>query len=342
MAIFGSDLDSREDQEIEVLRKRIRLLEAVVDNFPGGLLLFDSENRLVLCNEQQQKLLEYPEELFANGSPTLEQIFYANAVRGEYGEGDIDDIIKARMDLVAKRCAHVFERTRPNGTVLEIRGVPIAEGGFVTTYLDVTEQRKNQNLINHMAHHDSLTGLPNRALMLERLKFALAGVKRGRYIALHYIDLDKFKPINDLYGHDIGDIVLKKVAAAMLRSVRDTDTVARIGGDEFVIIQTDVDSVDGSKLLADRVIENITGASFVEDLDLSVNASIGIARAPWDAEEPDELLRKADLAMYKSKNIGPGLASFFSQPPDLPADESILQKTFNTQMNRRSFGDAAS
>jgi diguanylate cyclase (GGDEF)-like protein len=342
MTILDENIDQKNGDEIEFLRKRIRLLEAVVDTFPGGLLLFDGENRLVLCNHQQHRLLEYPKELFASGNPTLEDIFYFNANRGEYGEGNVDDIVKARMDLVAKRCAHVVERTRPNGTVLEIRGAPLVEGGFVTTYLDVTKQRENQNLINHMAHHDSLTGLANRALMLDRLKFALAGVKRGRSIALHYLDLDKFKPINDKHGHDIGDYVLKKAAAALLHSVRETDTVARIGGDEFVIIQADVESVNGAKLLADRVIKNISETHFLEDLDLSINVSIGVAFAPWDSENPDELLRKADMAMYKSKKAGPGQVSFFSQPPGFPVDEPKDKKPISFLMNQNTFGDAAS
>jgi diguanylate cyclase (GGDEF)-like protein len=342
LKVLEDDLGLRDGQQIEQLQKRIRLLEAVVNNFPGGLLLFDGENRLVLCNEQQRRLLEYPDELFSGENPSLEQIFRINANRGEYGEGDIETIVAARMDLVAKRCVHVFERTRPNGTVLEIRGVPLAEGGFVTTYLDVTEQRKSQSLIHHLAHHDHLTTLPNRMLMLDRLKVALAGVKRGHYIALHYIDLDKFKPINDRHGHKLGDMVLKKVASGLLRSVRETDTVARIGGDEFVIIQVDLDAISGAKTMADRVLKNISETHFVEDMDLTVSASVGIACSPWDGDTPDELLRKADLAMYRSKNRGPGQTSFFSQQAEQKSEsphETVRQR-FLTGQN--GYWDAAS
>jgi diguanylate cyclase (GGDEF)-like protein len=295
--------------------KRIQLLEAVIDNFPGGLLLFDGELKLVLCNAQQRRLLDYPDSLFANGNPGLEEIFAFNAARGEYGPGDVEDHVRIRMDLVAKKRAHVFERKRPNGTILEIRGMPLAGGGFVTTYLDVTEQRKNQELIAHLAHHDQLTNLPNRTLMLDRLNIALAGVRRGRKVALHYIDLDRFKPINDTCGHAIGDTVLKSVSSRILSTVRETDSVARIGGDEFVVIQVDVETVIDAEIVAKRIIDSVSEARFHDNIDISVNASVGIVFAPWDGNSPEELLRKADQAMYRSKSLGGGCFSFYSSPP---------------------------
>jgi diguanylate cyclase (GGDEF)-like protein len=303
-------LMSTAEQTIALLNERVALLEAVVDYFPGGLLLFDRELNLVLCNERQRQLLEYPDELFAQGNPTLEQIFRFNAERGEYGPGDPQALVAARMELVAQKSPHSFERTRPNGTVLEIRGMPLPDGGFVTTYVDVTEQRRNQALIAHLAHHDPLTGLANRALMMDRLHLALAGVKRGHRMALLYIDLDKFKPINDAHGHAAGDQLLKRVASAMLKVVRETDTVARLGGDEFVIIMTDVGAAADAERVAQRLIDAIS-----EPAELAVSASIGIAYAPWDGDTADDLLRKADLALYRSKELGGGRVHFYSQPP---------------------------
>ena len=307
-------------QNDKVLSDRIRLLESVIDNFPGGLLLFDKDLNLVLCNAQQKRLLDYPDELFANKNPSLKQIFTFNAQRGEYGPGNVDDLVKSRMDLVATRRAHVFERKRPNGTIVEIRGMPLSDGGFVTTYLDVTEQRKYQALVAHLAHHDQLTGLPNRSLMLDRLQIALAGARRGRNVAIHYIDLDKFKPVNDRYGHAVGDHVLKTAASQLLASVRETDTVARIGGDEFVIIQVDIETADDAAVLAKRVIASVSTQQFLEDADISVNASMGIAFSPWDGDSADELLRKADQAMYRSKGKGGGAYSFFSRPANFATD----------------------
>lgn len=329
-------------QAVLDLQRRVQLLESVIENFPGGLLLFDQANRLVLCNGQQRKLLDYPEELFSDGPPTLQQIIEFNARRGEYGHGNVVEIVRARMDLVEKRCAHVYERTRPNGIVLEIRGVPLAEGGFVTSYLDVTEQRRNQNLISHLAHHDQLTGLPNRILFEDRLKIALAGVARGHAIAIHYIDLDGFKPINDRFGHAVGDFVLKKVASSMQSTVRGNDTVARIGGDEFVVIQADFDTPVTGTSLALRLNRAIAQTTFFEDQNIRVTGSIGIACAPWDGDKGAELLRKADSAMYRSKKSGGNRCTFYSVQWE--EDGSSTEKSMASEFLADSGGswDAAS
>jgi PAS domain-containing protein len=121
-------------QSYEALKAENQMLHAVIDHFPGGILLYDKDLRLVVCNEKQKEILQYPPALFEFGMPTLEQIFRFNAIRGEYGPGDIEAHVKERMRLAALREAHVFERTRPNGTVLQIRGVPLPGGGFLTTH----------------------------------------------------------------------------------------------------------------------------------------------------------------------------------------------------------------
>jgi diguanylate cyclase (GGDEF)-like protein len=290
--------------------ERIRLLEAVIDNFPGGLLLFDKDLRLVLCNKQQKELLEYPEELFKGGNPTLEQIFRFNAGRGEYGEGSVESFIKAKMDLVRMKCAHTFERTRPNGTVLQIRGVPLEHGGFVTTYLDVTEQHKTQSKIEHLAMHDPVTGLANRTKLVFLLQEALANLAEGDSLALHYIDLDRFKPINDNHGHDVGDAVLRSVAGRLLTCMRDTDCVARIGGDEFVILQKGIRSEADARIVGSRIIKAIVKDHDLQEGSFILGASVGIALAPANGADVDDLIRFADEAMYCSKRAGGNRLSF--------------------------------
>jgi diguanylate cyclase (GGDEF)-like protein len=292
------------------LRERVLLLEAVIDNFPGGLLLFDKDLRLVLCNRQQKELLEYPEALFKDGSPTIEQIFRFNASRGEYGEGNADAFIKAKMELVHKRCAHTFERTRPNGTVLQIRGVPLEHGGFVTTYLDVTEQHRTQSRIEHLAMHDAVTGLANRTKLVFLLQEALANLTDSDQLALHYIDLDRFKPINDNHGHDVGDAILKSVAKRLLTCVRDTDCVARIGGDEFVILQKGIRSQADAEIVGERIIKAISKCHDLPEGLFTLGASVGIALAPTHGSDVDELIRRADEVMYKSKRAGGNRLSF--------------------------------
>lgn len=320
--LTATAVKSTAQQTIELLNERVTLLEQVVDNFPGGLLLFDKHLSLVLCNERQRELLDYPDELFANGNPSMESIFRFNAERGEYGPGNIDELVQERMNRVARREPHVFERTRPNGTILEIRGMPLEDGGFVTTYLDVTEQRNNAALIEHLAHHDMLTGLANRTLLMDRLQMALAGARRGRRMALHYLDLDKFKPINDRYGHAMGDQVLKRVADSMRRVVRETDTVARLGGDEFVVIQSDVHAASDAAKLATRLISAVTEKHYLSNADVSVGVSIGIAFAPEDGDTPDGILHKADIALYSAKKAGGRRLHFHSVPAYMGSDKA--------------------
>lgn len=291
-------------QTAQALEDRVKLLEAVIDNFPGGLLVLDQDLNVVLCNEQQKALLEYPPELFANGNPRLEDLFRFNAERGEYGDGDADEHVKLRMDRARQKLPHVFERTRPNGTVIEIRGMPLAQGGFVTTYLDVTEQRRQQALIAHLAHHDPLTDLPNRVLMLDRLSQALARVKRGDVMALFYLDLDRFKPVNDTYGHAVGDALLAEVAKRFRTATRETDTVARVGGDEFVVLQSGVRLVSDIEVLAERLVRMISGRYRIAGHSVEIGVSIGIAIAPVDGFDPDELMKRADKALYRCKSQG--------------------------------------
>ena len=321
---------------LTTLRERVGLLEQVVNNFPGGIQLFDKNLAMVFCNQQQRNMLDYPDQLFANGNPNLEAIFRFNAERGEYGPGEVEQLVSERMERVARREAHVFERTRPNGTVLEIRGMPLADGGFVTTYLDVTEQRKNAALIAHLAHHDMLTGLPNRALLMDRLSMSLARANRGHRMALLYLDLDKFKPINDRYGHAMGDDVLKRVADKMQSVVRDTDTVARIGGDEFVIIQQDIKSASDAAKLATRVIAAVSERQFSNNVDVTVGVSIGIAFAPEDADSADKLIQNADKALYNAKKQGGSRLHFHRIPPAL-GKEMAEAWTNPTLMTRDAF-----
>jgi diguanylate cyclase (GGDEF)-like protein len=299
---------------VQRLEQRIKLLEQVIDNFPGGILLFNQELELVLCNAQQKLLLQYPDELFESGPPTLEELFAYNAQRGEYGPGEAFEQVKIRMQLAKEGRAHIFERTRPNGTILEVRGTPLEGGGFVTTYFDVTEQRKNQVLIAHMAHHDLLTNLPNRTLLLQTLEQATARVGQGDELAVLFIDLDRFKPVNDRYGHAVGDMLLKEVADRLRAATRKVDTIARIGGDEFVVVLTGADNCQDVDIVASRILIAIAEPFMIEGIAIEISASIGITMSPRDGTEPDHLMKNADTAMYRSKAEKRGVYSFFDGP----------------------------
>jgi diguanylate cyclase (GGDEF)-like protein len=295
-------------------------LKAILDNFPGGISLMDENLRVVIHNRKFLELLDFPEALFGNGA-SFEEFLRFNASRGEYGAGDIEEQVATRMALARQRKAHVFERQRPDGRVLEVRGVPIEGGGFVTTYTDVTEQRRSEAKIAHLALHDALTDLPNRALLRERLERPVAGTRQGDgRLAVLMLDLDRFKEVNDTLGHPIGDALLKIVAQRLRSCVRDSDTVGRLGGDEFCILQSALDPAAEAATLANRVLGSISEQFELDGHHLSIGTSIGIAVAPDHGSDADQLLKNADLALYRSKSEGRGLYRFFE-----PAMETQVQ-----------------
>jgi len=312
------DVHDTSRHDLRRLRDRVALLEEVFDNLPGGVALFDSDLRLVLCNTRLVELMDYPKSLMDGANPTMEEIFRFNARRGEYGDGDPETLVRHRMALARKGVAHCYDRTRPNGAIVEVRGIPLDGGGFVTNYHDVTEQRQDQQAIAHFARHDPLTDLPNRLLFDDRLRNAVAQVKRGGHMAVLCVDLDGFKPVNDTWGHHAGDQILVEVADRMRRSVRESDTVARIGGDEFAIIQTGIHGRDDVVALADRLIDVLSAPMVIEDRELRVGSSVGIALGPADDVTGEGLLRKADAALYVSKRSGRGRHTFHAESRPSP------------------------
>ena len=293
------------------LQERNTLLQAVVDSFPGGLTVFDRDLRLILCNRKQRQLLEYPDWLFEKAPPTLEELYRFNASRGEYGPGDVEEQVRSRIELARRGESHIFERQRPNGTYLEIRGTPLPGGGFVTAHLDVTERKRYQETIGRLAHQDVLTGLPNRALFQDRIRQGLKRVQNGSTLALHCLDLDRFKSVNDTLGHPIGDALLVAVAERLRAEIREEDTVARLGGDEFAIIQMAPKSIEEVEALAKRVIAAFSEPFILEENTVSIGTSIGIALAPSDGVDSEQLMMNADMALYRTKSVGRGTFGFF-------------------------------
>jgi diguanylate cyclase (GGDEF)-like protein len=181
---------------------------------------------------------------------------------------------------------------------------------------DVTDRRKAEERVVHMALHDALTDLPNRTHFQARLREAMARVARGERLAVHCLDLDNFKNINDALGHAVGDDLLKSVAARLRGCVREIDAVARLGGDEFAIIQNPIDGPADAADLAQRVRDALGRPFDLGGVQAVVNASIGIALAPGDASEPEALLKQADMALYAAKAEGRGVFRFFQVEMD--------------------------
>src|ERR1700722_9265456 len=168
-----------------------------------------------------------------------------------------------------------------------------------------------------MAHHDSLTDLANRVLLNERLERALVQIDQSEIVAIHHLDLDQFKAVNDTFGHPVGDKLLKIVADRLRGLVRDTDTIARMGGDEFVIVQAPIADPAEATSLAQRIISQLSEPYDIDGHQILIGASIGIAVGPGDGLHPDKLLRNADLALYRAKDDGRGTFRFFEPVMDL-------------------------
>ncbi|MGH1418935.1 MAG: sensor domain-containing protein [Hyphomicrobiaceae bacterium] len=304
-------------QQYLKLQKNNNSIVSALEHFPGGLLIFDKNHKLIFCNKKHKQILELPDELFENGTPTLETITRSNAMRGEYGEGEIEELVQKRISRARLNEPHVYERTRPNGTVLEVRGAPLADGGFVSTHVDITEKKNVQNLIAHMAHHDPLTGLANRAKFESSLKSISSLTEHGKIVAIHYLDLDRFKAVNDTKGHSIGDQLLQAVAERLKKLIGTTDIVARLGGDEFSIIQTDVHGPACAGKLAKDIVSEISKPFHIDGHTVNIGTSVGIALAPLDGVDGSTLLYSADVALYRAKSERRGTFRFYEKDMDI-------------------------
>ncbi len=194
--------------------------------------------------------------------------------------------------------------------------------GYLVAIVDITERRKAEARIAHMAHHDGLTNLPNRDFYQDRLRQALERSQAGnKRVAVLCVDLDLFKNVNDAFGHPMGDRLLKAVAERLKAEVRGENLVARLGGDEFAIVLASDVSPNEASDFADRLIRVLSARYEIDGLELVVGASIGIALSPGDGDSCEELMRNADMALYRAKSDGGGVHRFFEREMDRQAQK---------------------
>ena len=309
-------------QDITERQKLIRLLEqqnlrfdAALKNMSQGLCMFDAEQRLVVANGRYAQMYDLTSDQIKPGT-TLREILECRIAMGAYVGDAPEAYINERLAAAreAKASAKIHELA--DGRVYAILYQPMANGGWVATHQDITEQRRSEAKIAYMALHDALTGLPNRVLLNERLEYALSRVKRGEIVAAHLLDLDRFKDVNDTLGHPTGDKLLRMVADRLGALARETDTIARMGGDEFAIVQVGIAQPSDATVLAQRIIEVVSEPYDIDGHQVIIGTSVGIAVGPADGASPDQLMRNADLALYRAKDKGRGIFRFFEPEMD--------------------------
>lgn len=438
--------DITEHKAVEAsLRAQHLQLQTVIENIPSGISLFNKAGELIVFNTELQCLLDLPSSILQAGMP-LESLFRFNAERGEYGDGNPEQIVSTLLERAKTPVPHHFERTRPNGMLLDVRGVPLPDGGFVTVYTDITERRnsaereqlaqkvyihtpagiiftdeahrilsinpattqmtgyepfeligqtvfglidletsqsiedfqsmiatrgtwsgeldvtrkdgecfpagtrinrvddphsgmpahyvwiladiterkQSEERMRHIAQHDPLTGLPNRLALLVRLAQLLPEARRHDWkLAILFLDLDRFKIINDTLGHQVGDELLREVACRLSRVVRETDFVSRLGGDEFIVVLAGINSTADAALVASKIIAALAEPIEANGHELHTSPSIGISIFPDDGPDADMIMKHADTAMYHAKAAGRNNYQFFAAEMNAASAERL-------------------
>lgn len=303
-------------------------LSMTLDHINQGIVMTDSQRRVAVCNRQAIAMLDLPVDLMAS-KPLAETVLDYQVAKGEFPDPAKLDLY--RQSLYADH-PMTYERQRPNGRILEVQNRPMADGGMVRTYSDVTERRRAEERIRFLAHHDPLTQLANRTLFTARLTEEIARADAGGHrLALLYIDLDRFKYVNDSHGHGAGDSLLIKLGERLSATVGPGLTIARTGGDEFaILLPLDDPHRDAARLARDILLAvqqplAFNGATF------RVSVSIGIAHYPDHAQSASDLLRNADIALYEAKNEGTGIVRTFDA-----GMEARQQQLFQREQDLRS------
>ena len=291
------------------LRKEEQWLRTIVNNMTQGVALFDSEARLLFCNDRYVEMYGLSPDIAKPGC-TLRDLLDHHKRLGSFTD-DIGSYVEARCKDINQGNNCNFTVSLQDGRVFSVSSNPIAGGGWLATHEDITERRHSEERIAHMARHDALTDLPNRAFLRERLDHELKRAKRNECLAVLCLDLDHFKGVNDTLGHAVGDELLKLVSDRLQGCIREIDTIGRLGGDEFAIIMSQLQEPTNAAVLAKRIRDSIIRPYQINGHQIVIDISIGISIAPIDAMDTESLLKNADMALYGAKDDGRGTFRLF-------------------------------
>ena len=286
--------------------------EAALDNMSQGLCMYDRNNVLQVVNRRFCELYRIDPARIRIGI-TFRDVIAASIASGNHTGTDVDGLVGRRLAFVSRRTRATSFQELADGRVIAISHEPLVDGGWVVTYEDITERRRAEAQITHMARHDALTGLPNRAHFRERIDTA---ADSGVPFAVLSIDLDDFRAVNETHGSQAGDAVLREATARLLATAPEGSIVGRLGGDEFAVIQWPVAGPDAASCLAEEINAALSSPIVAEGAELAISASIGIAVAPSDGDRADSLLTHADLARDIARRDARGSFRFFEPGMD--------------------------
>jgi diguanylate cyclase (GGDEF)-like protein len=286
-----------------------RRFDTAINNMPHGLCMFDAKRRVVVSNQKLKQQVGLTADFEPKGL-CVREVVEAVIKAGLLSETTAQSMIDHLDTRLAGGDDSAFALDLMNGRTLEFTVQPMEKGGMVVLVEDITERKIAEAKINHLARFDALTGLPNRTVLRDRMERALNEWRTDNMCAIHFIDLDQFKQVNDTLGHTRGDMLLEAVAERLKNAIRDADVISRFGGDEFVILQAPIKSLEQGEALATRVLNALAGTYDLDGHKVVVTASIGIALAKSPID-PEQLLRNADIALYQAKADGRGTFRWF-------------------------------
>ena len=306
---------------------------SALQNMSHGVCMINSSQKLLVANERYRQIYNLPEELVQPGTK-LYQIIDFRSASGNYIGPAPAEYMAAQLN----NPTHIEKLG--NGRVVMILRHSMDDGCWLTTHEDITERWRNETRVSFLAHHDALTGLANRPALVEKIEDACARCRRwNEEFNVLMIDLDRFKQVNDTFGHPVGDELLRQVADRIKGALRETDVLARLGGDEFAIVQVnDVTKGDSAQTLAARIIELVDEPFAVDGKVVSIGASIGIALAPQHGINANDLLKVADLALYHAKYLGRNRYTIFEPAlAQAAVEKHILENELRQALNQNEF-----
>jgi len=336
-AVAASDIEDRLAQALQrnqALERLNSCFEAAINHMGRGLSMFDADQRLVVCNKVYADIYFLPEALTLPGTAFAEILaFHMRRVTKEApSAAGIAAWIEQHVARLAQDGMLEEIQNLDDGRVIRVTYHSLDGGGWVDMQEDITAQRQSDEKIKWLARHDTLTEVPNRFHFRECIEQQFECYDPRLGFALHWLDLDHFKEVNDKYGHLVGDGLLKSVANRLKSSLRAGDMVGRLGGDEFAILQVGIDREELADDLAHRLLENIRRPHDILGHRLHTEASIGVALAPKHGQDPEQLFASADMALYRAKSLGRGVQSVYS--PDAAANATAATSPLKAELQR--------